>query len=137
MIDLKIALRTTLLLVDDDPDQLELRSLVLKMSGFTVLTASGPVEAIRIMQRAGNTVDIAVFDYQMPVMNGCVLAGYLRTQYPELKIILYSAAVRIPDSELSSVDVSVSKTEGMALLLEQVSAFAEVRATDHAGQIWF
>jgi hypothetical protein len=58
MIDIKVAIRTTLLLVDDI-DQLELQSLALKMTGFTVLTASGPVEATLIMaQRTSGTVDV-------------------------------------------------------------------------------
>jgi len=49
MVDFKTAIRTTLLIVDDDVQQLEMRTLVLKMSGFTVLTATAPVEAISIM----------------------------------------------------------------------------------------
>jgi hypothetical protein len=40
MIDFNVAIDTTLLLVVDDIFQLELRSLVLKMSGFRVLTAA-------------------------------------------------------------------------------------------------
>jgi CheY-like chemotaxis protein len=130
MIDFKSAIHTTLLLVDDAIEQLELRALVLKMSGFTVLTAGGPLEAISIMrQDPGDTVDIAILDYHMPVMNGCILADYLRSRYPDLKIILYSAALDIPENEMSSVDVFVSKSEGIAPLLERISEFARVRAT--------
>jgi CheY-like chemotaxis protein len=125
MINIKIAIHTTLLLVDDDIDQLELRALVLKMSGFTVLTASSPVEAISIMtQGRGDTVDVAVVEYHMPVTNGCVLAEYLRSRYPDLKIILHSAALDIQKSEMSSVDVFVPKSESIAPLLAQVSEFA-------------
>ncbi|MCU1222357.1 MAG: response regulator receiver protein [Edaphobacter sp.] len=125
MINIRIAIHTTLLLVDDDIDQLELRALVLKMSGFTVLTASSPVEAISIMtQGRGDTVDVAVVEYHMPVTNGCVLAEYLRSRYPDLKIILHSAALDIPKSEMSSVDVFVPKSESIAPLLAQVSEFA-------------
>jgi CheY-like chemotaxis protein len=134
MIDIRLAMRTTLLLVDDDTDQLELRATVLKMSGYTVVSAGGPLDAMSIMaQEHGENVDVAVLDYHMPVMNGCLLAGYLRIQYPDLKIILYSAALEIPEDEMSSVDVFVSKSEGIAPLLEQVSEFAEVRAAGVAG----
>src|SRR4051812_27227570 len=98
MVDLKIAIHTTLLLVDDDVQQLDLRAIVLKMSGFTVLTASSPVEAISIMaHRPANKVDVAILDYEMPGMNGCVLADYLRERDPELKIILHSGAPHIPE----------------------------------------
>jgi CheY-like chemotaxis protein len=133
MLDFKAAIDTNLLLVDDDVDQLELRALVLKMSGFTVLTAGSPVEAISMMaQHPTQKVDVAVLDYHMPVMNGCMLADYLRSRYPGLKIILHSAAVDIPKSQMSSVDVFVSKLDGLDPLLAQVSEFAQVHTTAQA-----
>jgi CheY-like chemotaxis protein len=48
MVDINRAIGTTLLLVDDDRHQLELRALVLKMSGFTVLSAGSAAEAIAL-----------------------------------------------------------------------------------------
>jgi CheY-like chemotaxis protein len=130
MIDLETALGTRLLLVDDDIEQLELRALLLKMSGFTVLTASGPVEAIAIIsQGTGDAVDVAILDYHMPVINGCILAGHVRRLCPDLKIILHSAAADIPESEMRSVDAIVPKTAGLTSLLAQISEFSEGRAT--------
>lgn len=126
MIDLKIAMSTNLLLVDDDIDQLEVRALILKMSGFTVLAAGSPLEAISIMaQHPVQKVDVAILDYHMPVMNGCILAEYLKSRYPELKIILHSAALDISQSEMNSVDVFVSKSEGITPLLAQVSELVQ------------
>ena len=128
MIDIRVAMRTTLLLVDDDTDQLELRAKVLKMSGYTVLSAGSPLDAMSMVAEGhGKNVAVAVLDYHMPVMNGCLLADYLRSRNPDLKIILYSAALEIPEDELSSVDVFVSKSEGISSLLEQVSEYAEVQ----------
>jgi CheY-like chemotaxis protein len=128
MVDFKVAMRTTVLLVDDDIQQLELRSLVLKTSGFTVLTAPGAVEAMSIMEEhAANTVDVAVLDYHMPVMNGCVLAEYLRARYPELKIVLHSGAFDISESEMRSIDAFVPKADGVTRLLEEVSLVAQLR----------
>src|SRR5215470_7606004 len=101
MINFKAALRTTLLLVDDDRLQLELRALVLKMSGFSVLTASSPAEAISIVaQHPEREIDLAIVDYQMPLMNGCVLADYLKERYRGLKVILHSGEMEIPESEM-------------------------------------
>ena len=129
MTDIKPAMQTSLLLVDDDTCQLELRAMVLKMSGFPVLSANGPLEAMSIMaQGHGENVNVAVLDYNMPVVNGCILAGYLRSRFPDMKIILYSAAVDIPENEMKSVDVFVSKGDGLARLLEQVSEFAAGKA---------
>jgi ActR/RegA family two-component response regulator len=44
MIDFRVAVRTTLLLVDDDIQQLDLLAFTMKMSGFTVVTASSPIQ---------------------------------------------------------------------------------------------
>jgi two-component system, response regulator PdtaR len=132
MVDLKRAINTTLLLVDDDIQQLELRAIVLKMCGFSVITASGPLEAISIIaQQPACRADVAVVDYHMPVMNGCILAAYLRSRYPDMKIILCSGTVEIPESELSSVDVFVPKSDGIGTLLAQVAEFAQVSQTTH------
>ena len=120
--DFSLAMHATVLLVDDDIDQLELLSLVLKTSGFTVLTAAGPAEALSILaQPSGRRVNVAILDYEMPLMNGCVLAGYLKARYPGLKTILHSGLLDIPESEMSSVDSFVPKGEGIARLLGEVS----------------
>jgi CheY-like chemotaxis protein len=122
MIDSKVAIHTTLLLVDDDICQLELRSLVMKRSGFSVLTAASPIEALSLLaQTPGRKVNVAILDYEMPLMNGCVLADYLKARDPDLKIILHSGRLDIPESEMSSVDSFVPKGGGMARLLREVS----------------
>jgi CheY-like chemotaxis protein len=132
MIDFKVATNTTLLLVDDDVQQLEWCALVLRMSGFSVITAVGPLEAMSIIaQQAACKVDVAVIDYQLPVMNGCVLAAYLRSRYPDLKIILHSGTIEIPASEMSNVDVFVPKSDGIGMLLAQVTEFARISPTPH------
>ncbi len=75
-------------------------------------------------QNCGREVDVAVIDYDMPVMNGCVLADYLRARYPNLKVILHSGSVDISESEMSNVHAFVPKGEGVARLLEEVSVLA-------------
>jgi CheY-like chemotaxis protein len=121
MISFKDAIRTTVLLVDDDTRYLQMRALTVKMSGFSVVTASGPAEAIAIVNEPMySRIDVAVIDYHMPVMNGCVLAEYLKARYPELKIVLYSAAIDVPD-QMQSIDAFVSKSEGIGPLLAKIT----------------
>jgi CheY-like chemotaxis protein len=112
------------LLVDDEPQQLELRAQVLRLCGFSVLTASGSVEAMTIISNGRERIDVAVLDYQMPIMNGCRLAERLRSCRPEVKIILHSGAIDIPRREMTSVDAFVPKNEGIATLIAQVTEFA-------------
>jgi len=122
MIDFKTAIRTTVLLVDDDVHQLGFCALALEMSGFSVVTASGPIEAIAILKEPTfHRFDIAIIDYRMPVMNGCVLAEYLKERHPELKTVLYSDALSIPKEEMSAIDLFVAKADGVASLLARIA----------------
>jgi CheY-like chemotaxis protein len=115
---------TTVLLVDDEPPQLELRAQVLEMCGFCVLTPCGPVEAMALISGTTERIDVAILDYHMPIMNGCVLADLLRSHCPGLKVILHSGAVDIPRREIRSVDAFVPKSDGVDTLVGSVIEFA-------------
>jgi CheY-like chemotaxis protein len=123
-----VAPHVTLLLVDDDIQQLGLRAQVLKTLGFNVLSTASPVEAMSMMARYRSaSVDLAILDYHMPVMNGCQLADHLRVHYANLKIILHSAAIDIPENEMASIDAFVAKGNGMAPLLDTVRRLSAPR----------
>jgi CheY-like chemotaxis protein len=110
---------TKVLLVDDNYEQLELRALILRMAGFSVLTAQGPTEALSLVATSG-TPDFAIVDYEMPMMNGGVLAQHLKARFPKLSIILYSGRSGIPSQELSCVDKFISKDEGAIALVDHL-----------------
>lgn len=112
------------LLVDDEIDHLQLRAYVMKHCGFAVITASDALQALSLAEEELTAVAVAVIDYHMPVMNGCVLADRLRSMCPELKIILNSGATDIPQSEMTSIDAFIWKGDGMARLVAQVEEFA-------------
>ena len=117
-----------ILLVDDETQGLWLRAQVMKSCGFPVVTADGPLEALSLMaEEPAENIDLAILDYDMPVMNGCALAEELRSICPTLKIILYSGAVDIPQWEMTSVDAFVAKDEGTARLLDQIVQIAQVK----------
>jgi CheY-like chemotaxis protein len=120
------------LLVDDDIRTLELRAQVLKASGFSVTTAPGPIEALSMVAAATDAIHVAVIDYQMPLMSGGLLADRLKSMCPDMKIVLHSGAVSIPESEMTSVDVFISKSEEPARLLDWMSEHA-TRIGQHGG----
>ena|SRR5437899_664218 len=113
------------LLVDDDLRHLELHAQIMKMSGFSVITAPGPMEAMSIVAETIDIFDIAVIDYHMPIMNGCLLAARLKSMCPEMKIVLHSSAVAVPESEMTSVDTFIPKSDGIAPLITWVSERTE------------
>jgi CheY-like chemotaxis protein len=104
MINPKGAVRRPILPVDDDIQQLDLLALTMKTSGFSVVTASTPIEAISLINdHCLREIDAAVG------MNGCVLAAYLQARCPELKIVSYSGARDISQDEKMRVDAFISQ----------------------------
>lgn len=65
-----------ILIVDDDPDMVELLRLALTEAGFSVRTAATGEEALRKAQRS--PPDLMVLDLMLPRMNGYSVCEQLR-----------------------------------------------------------
>lgn len=115
----KLPIPAKVLLVDDEWRQLELRACILSMAGFPVLTARGPIEALALATRFKD-LDVAVVDYEMPIMNGAVLAERLKSRLPKLNVVVYSGAIAIPSQDLRRIDVLIAKSEGVTVLLRHL-----------------
>jgi len=121
MINPKVAVRTPILLMDDDIQQLDLLALTMKTSGFSVITASTPVEAISLINELClREIDVAVG------INGCVLAAYLKARYPKLKIVLCSGVLDLSEDEMMSVDGFISQSDGVGALLSKITEFGPI-----------
>jgi two-component system alkaline phosphatase synthesis response regulator PhoP len=70
------AVRATVLLVDDEPDLLELLSYALEREGFRVLTARDGVEGLKVAE--AEQPDLFIVDIMMPRMDGVALTQRLR-----------------------------------------------------------
>jgi CheY-like chemotaxis protein len=83
-----------ILVVDDEPDVLNLVELQLERSGHTVVTAESALEALRMLREHGPPM-IAVVDVAMPELSGLDLVRVLRGR-PDteaLPIVFLSARV--------------------------------------------
>lgn len=78
-----------LLLVDDDPDLLEITFELLTAYGFDVISAASAEAALGILQKSQD-IEILLSDVVMPGMSGLQLAYKARELHPQLKIILVS-----------------------------------------------
>ena len=77
------------LLVDDEPDMLNLMSGMLKRLGFMVTTATNGREALALFEPG--LFDMVVSDVMMPGMDGIELLDRLKAMAPELPVIMASA----------------------------------------------
>jgi len=80
----------TVLLVEDEPGVRAVAKLALTMQGYTVLEASGGVEAIRVAEQHSEPIHILVTDVVMPGMSGREVAETLRRVRTNLKVLYMS-----------------------------------------------
>ena len=77
------------LIVEDEPDLMDVAASLFTSMGYDVLTASSGREAMDVLEQ--RDVDILFTDVVMPNgMDGLQLASYTRTHYPDTKIMLAS-----------------------------------------------
>jgi len=78
-----------ILVVDDDPDVLQLVGDKLRRTGFEVLTASSGPHALQVIERQG-LPHLAIVDFMMPDMDGFELCKTVQ-QYADLPVIMLTA----------------------------------------------
>lgn len=107
-----------ILCVDDEPNALILRKLVLQKAGYGVLTASSAFQALEVL--TAQKVDLVLSDQLMPGQTGTELARQIKSKWPSLPVILLSGVNEIPpDAEIA--DMFLSKVEGPINLCQRVS----------------
>jgi CheY-like chemotaxis protein len=104
-----------ILCIDDSPEILNSVGEVLRTSGYGTLTALSGNQGLRLLVQS--PVDLVVLDYEMPGMNGDLVAQAIRRSKPELPIILFTGIPdNIPDSVRQNVNVVVFKADLSGLL---------------------
>lgn len=107
--------KVRILCIDDHWNGLIGRKMLLEQSGYEVLEATGGDEGLKLFR--SHPVDAVVLDYQMPGMNGDVVAAKMKGINSQIPILLLSAYGPLPPKKLRSVDTFVSKSEPPAILL--------------------
>ncbi len=95
----------SVLVVDDEETVRNVTTRILGTKGFTVRTASGGVEAIRMMRENPAQADVVLLDLTMPDMSGAVTMQELLRIRPDLKVVLssgYSQEDAIADSDVAA-----------------------------------
>ena len=82
--------RRTVLVVEDEPQVRRMAARALAEAGHRVLEAGDGREAISVLARAGQGVDLVLTDVAMPGMSGRELADRLRQARPDVRVIFMS-----------------------------------------------
>lgn len=108
----------TILIVDDDPNVLEVLDARLISAGFQIYKANSGAQALKIL--AKTPADLMISDMKMPGMSGMELLVEARKLRPELPIVFLTAYGTIPDAVLAvkagAVDYLAKPFDGRELL---------------------
>jgi len=133
--------RTSILVVDDDPDLLRLMQIRLTAAGYAVSTAESGERAL--VQASVARPQLVVTDLRMGGMDGMALFDAIRADRPTMPVIILTAHGTIPDA-VAAVQRGVfgyltKPFDSKALLTEVERALAMaggVRANGDAANDW-
>ena len=115
----------TILIADDEPNQLELMDYNLRNAGFSIIKASNGKEALELIEN--HSPDLIILDWMMPKMSGIDVCRTLRSrsETKQLPIIILSARSEDSDKSLgldTGADDYISKPFSPKELLSRVKA---------------
>ncbi len=79
----------TVLVIEDEPDVMEITHETLKRLGYTVIEATTGKEAVQRALSSG-PIDVALLDIKLPDMSGAQVYPLIMKVRPELKVIVFS-----------------------------------------------
>lgn len=80
----------TILLVEDETAILDMTTILLERLGYTVVKATTPGEALRLVENMDQKIDLLLTDLIMPEMNGRELADRILALRPEIRFFFMS-----------------------------------------------
>jgi two-component system cell cycle sensor histidine kinase/response regulator CckA len=96
-----------LLIVDDDPDIVQVLKLGLQKNRFLINAFTNPEEALQSFKSDAKSYCVVVSDIRMPALSGIQLARKVKEVNPNVKVVLMTA-FEIRDNEFSTVFPSTS-----------------------------
>ena len=117
------------LLVDDDPDCLEVTKQVLRIDPLDIDTANSGTEALRRLE--GDAYDLLLCDVGMPDMSGWQVAQKARACHPEMRIFMvtgWASEFASAESRPGTVDAVIAKPVEIDELRALIARTAPVEA---------
>lgn len=97
----------TILCIDDEPEGMLPRKLLLESAGYRVIEARSGLEGIRVFQ--SEKVDAVILDYWMSGMKGTAVASELKRIDPRIPVIVLSGVSDLPGEAAGLIDQWIVK----------------------------
>ncbi|TAE58590.1 MAG: PAS domain S-box protein [Nostocales cyanobacterium] len=95
-----------ILIVDDEPEIVDVTKIILENNNYRILTASNGIEAIAIYQQYQQKISVVLMDMMMPDMDGVTAISSLQKMNPNVQVIICSGLGTI-DSLPKSAETKV------------------------------
>jgi CheY-like chemotaxis protein len=76
------------LVIDDEPEMVQIVQQVLEEAGFKVYTATTPAAGLDLYEQHWREIDLVLLDYVMPEMTGDVAFECLQQINPDARVVL-------------------------------------------------
>jgi CheY-like chemotaxis protein len=107
---------STVFYVDDNPRARDLLGGVLRDSGFNVITASNPLEAVGLCKEV--LFDLALLDYEMQYLASSHLVQEIHSLEPRVPVVMISGRASYPPVEWCLADAHFGRGTSVDDLLE-------------------
>jgi CheY-like chemotaxis protein len=101
---------SVILCVDDEPNLLKVRQLVLVRAGYQVLTAENGHAALEVFKR--QRVDLVISDHLLPDISGAQVTVEMKRMKPNVPIILLTGLAEAPEG---AEHADIFLTKGMSV----------------------
>jgi two-component system response regulator MprA len=116
-------MKSSILVVDDDPNILSMLKRALNYEGYQVYTAENGVDALQIIEK--NLLDLVILDILMPKKNGWEVCQEIRIVNPKLPIIMLTAKDEV-ENRVKGLDLGADDYVVKPFILDEL--LARVRA---------
>ena len=109
----------TILVVEDDKNQLLLYEQELSLEGYNIVSARDGLEAIKKVRE--QLPDLIIMDITMPKMNGIEAMGKILSEHKKIPVIINTAYSRYKDDFMSwSADAYIIKSSNLKELKNKI-----------------
>jgi CheY-like chemotaxis protein len=110
-----------ILFVDDESPIVEIARVMLPRLGYRVTACSRPREALEVLQKNPQDIDLLMTDFSMPDMNGIDLIRAAILIKPTLPAVLLTGYGRSIDSK-ASVGLNISEVVNKPFTMENLAS---------------